>query len=109
MCKIPDIHDTELLFRYVSYSIESLKRIVENQGGMTFIPELATVNISPEYEDMIKTIEEPVPVREISAAYLKTTGIKRMVQILLDTINDSIPSRMKTRPRLEPLDTKLRL
>ncbi len=109
MCKIPDIDDTELSFRYVSYSIESLKRIVENQGGMTFIPELATVNISPEYEDMIKTIEEPVPVREISAAYLKTTGIKRMVQILLDTINDSIPSRMKTRPRLEPLDTKLRL
>ncbi len=109
MCKIPDIHDTELLFRYVSYSIESLKQIVENQGGMTFIPELATVNISPEYEDMIKTIEEPVPVREISAAYLKTTGIKRMVQILLDTINDSIPLRMKTRPRLEPLDTKLRL
>ena len=36
MCKIPDINDTELSFRYVSYSIESLKRIVENQGRDDF-------------------------------------------------------------------------
>ena len=76
---------------------------------MTFIPELATVNISPEYEDMIKTIEEPVPFREISAAYLKTTGLKKMVQILLETIVESIPSRMKAKPGLKPLDPKLRL
>lgn len=108
-CKIPDQKNTGLLFRYVSYSIESLKRIVENQGGMTFIPELATVNVPPDYEDMIKTIEEPTPFREISAAYLKTTGLKKTVQLLLDTIKENLPAHLRTKPGLKPLDTKLRL
>ena len=44
-------------FTYRSNSIESLRRIVESKSGMTFIPELATIEIPVEYEDFVKEIE----------------------------------------------------
>jgi LysR family hydrogen peroxide-inducible transcriptional activator len=109
ICKIPESHETDLPFRYSSYSIESLKRIVEFQGGMTFIPELATMNIPSDNEDMIKAIEDPAPVREISAAYLKATGLKKTARILLDVLLSRIPPRMKQKPEIKPLNTMLQL
>lgn len=109
ICKIPESHETDLPFRYSSYSIESLKRIVEFQGGMTFIPELATMNIPSDNEDMIKAIEDPAPVREISAAYLKATGLKKTARVLLDVLLSRIPPRMKQNPEIKPLNTMLRL
>ncbi|MCW0482398.1 LysR family transcriptional regulator [Gaoshiqia sediminis] len=109
ICQIPDRKETELSFRYISYSIESIKRIVENQGGMTFLPELATINIPEVYEDMVKEIGEPTPIREISAAYLKSTGLKRIAQLLLEVISENIPTRMKQKPVIKPLDTKLKI
>lgn len=107
ICKIPDIKESDFSFRYISYSIESLKRMVETHGGMTFIPELATMNVPAEYEDMVKTLDEPVPFREISIAYLKTTGLKKSVEILANLITESVPPRMRTRPASRPVSIKL--
>jgi LysR family hydrogen peroxide-inducible transcriptional activator len=82
---------------------------VEFQGGMTVIPELATVNIPSENENMVKAILEPVPVREISAAYLKATGLKKNAQLLLQVIASQLPERMRKKPDVKPLNTRLRL
>ena len=94
-------------FIYSSYSIESLKRIVEFYGGVTFIPELSTTNIPSENENMIKRLTSPVPVREISAAWLKTTGFKKNARILTDIILSQIPTRMKKRPLSKPVPTNM--
>ena len=107
VCSIPSFELAKSNFRYISSSIESLKRIVETQGGITFIPELATLNVSSEYEDLIKSIESPVPYREISLAYLKTSGIKKLVKAFVDVILESVPQRMKVKPATPPLETKL--
>jgi len=108
-CQLQDLRNSDLPFQYISNSIESLKRIVENQGGMTFIPELATSNIPAEFEMMIKDIAAPTPTREISAAYLKTTGLKRTAKALIDVLKTTIPTRMQQKPKTEPLDTKIRV
>ncbi|MFW5832321.1 MAG: LysR substrate-binding domain-containing protein, partial [Prolixibacteraceae bacterium] len=50
---------------YKSSSIESLRRIVENKNGVTFIPEHATVNIPSDFEEMVKEFSDQQPVREI--------------------------------------------
>ena len=94
-------------FVYSSYSIESLKRIVELYGGVTFIPELSTTNVSSENESMIKKLSSPVPTREISAAWLKTTGFKKNARILSDIILSQIPTRMKKRPLTKPTPTSM--
>ncbi|WP_372775569.1 LysR family transcriptional regulator [Mangrovibacterium sp.] len=108
VCRIPDYSESDAPFRYLSNSIESLKRIVENQGGLTFIPELATSNIPAEYETMIKEIESPTPMREISACYLKTTGYKKMAQVFVEVLLQNIPARMKQKPSQPPLATNIR-
>ena len=74
---------------------------------MTFIPELATLNVPSEFEDLIKPFEDPVPTREISFVYLKSSGLKKLVRALMEVILDTIPKRMKEQPLLNPLDTKL--
>jgi LysR family hydrogen peroxide-inducible transcriptional activator len=98
VCSIPSFEATKSNFRYISSSIESLKRIVEAQGGITFIPELATLNVSSEYEDLIKPLQAPAPFREISLVYLKTSGIKKLVKAFVDVVLESIPHRMKVKP-----------
>ncbi|WP_299583308.1 hydrogen peroxide-inducible genes activator [uncultured Sunxiuqinia sp.] len=108
LCTIPAFDAVSYPFRYVSSSIESLKRIVESQGGLTFIPELATLNVPSEYEDLVKRLEAPVPYREISLVYLKSTGEKKLVKAFTEVILDTIPKRMKKKPSVTaPLDTKL--
>jgi len=109
VCQMQDLNNSDLPFQYVSNSIESLKRIVENQGGMTFIPEMATSNVPVEYENMIKQIAAPTPTREISAAYLKSTGLKKTAQAFLDVLVSKIPPRMLHKPGTPSIDTKIRL
>lgn len=108
VCSLPSLSESDLSFRYLSNSIESLKRIVENQGGLTFIPELASSNIPAEYEPMVKDIEAPVPTREISACYLKTTGYKKSARAFVEVLLEKIPSRMKQKPNEKPIDTAIR-
>ena len=83
---------------YLSESIESLSRIVEISGGMTFLPELATLQVSSEKEDMIKEIKGHVPVREISLVTSRLNRSSRLINFFLETALDVIPKRMKIKP-----------
>ncbi len=103
--KKPDEHNLV----YKSNSIESLRRIVENQNGITFIPELATINIPSELEDLIKEIEGDQPVREISLATVKNMARERQVNALKKTILKTIPKRMTVKPDGWVVDTQLQV
>lgn len=95
--------------RYISSSIESLRRIVESKNGATFIPELATISIPVELEDMIKPISEPTPYREISLTLSRLHSKEKLVQAFKETILKNIPDRMKRKPDGVGLDTKIRI
>lgn len=99
-----------LQFDYSSSSIEATKRIVENYGGIAFLPELATRNNIPfEFKKMIKPIKGDVSTREISIAYTKTIGMKRIGVNFVDVIIDNMPEHMQEKPVQNPLDTRLKL
>jgi LysR family hydrogen peroxide-inducible transcriptional activator len=93
---------------YLSNSIESLCRIVENSGGITFIPEMATLSVSPEKEQMIKEIVGTPPVREISLATTRISKSDRLIEFLLGEALKVIPKRMLANPVEKTLDTGLR-
>jgi LysR family hydrogen peroxide-inducible transcriptional activator len=95
--------------RYVSSSIESLRRIVESKNGATFIPELATISIPAELEEMVISISEPSPFREISLALSRLHSKERLVQVFKETVLRAIPDRMKRKPTGTGLDTKIRI
>ena len=92
---------------YHSNSIESLRRIVEYKRGLTFIPELATINIPAEQEELIKEIVPNEPVREISLITAKRFAKERQVNALQEVIKSSIPARMVKKPQKGIVDTRL--
>lgn len=93
---------------YLSNSIESLCRVVEQSGGITFIPEMATLSVAPDKEHMIKEIVGNRPVREISLVTSKISRHERLVRLFVDVALQNIPRRMKERPKFKSLDTNLR-
>lgn len=95
--------------RYVSNSIESLRRIVESKNGTTFIPELAIISIPAELEEMVIPIAAPVSFREIRVVLSRLHSKERLVQVFKKTVLANIPERMKHKPEGEKLDTKIRM
>ena len=94
---------------YNSNSIESLRRIVESRKGMTFIPELATLEIPADKEEMIKSIKGQAPVREISLATSKAFTKRKLTTALVEVALSMLPGYMKQKPNAWVVDTELNL
>lgn len=94
---------------YNSNSIESLRRIVESRKGMTFIPELATLEIPADKEEMIKTIKGQAPVREISLATSKAFTKRKLTDAMVRVALSTLPDYMKHKPQTWVVDTELNL
>ena len=109
ICKIDNQKKTSQNLVYRSSSIESLRRIVENKNGITFIPELATINIPSEQEDLIREFEGEQPVREISLVTPKNYAKERQVAALKEIIVKSIPRRMLEKPEGFIADTLIQI
>ncbi|WKN29729.1 LysR substrate-binding domain-containing protein [Porifericola rhodea] len=92
-------------FTYQSSSISSLMRIVEHQGGVTFVPELATLGLSAEQENMLKPIKGDKVVREISLIRSRFFHKQRALDKLQQLILENIPSHMKQAKQQEIVDS----
>lgn len=86
-------------YRYESGNVETLRRMVEKNGGMAVLPELATLEFTEDQVENIRYFEDPEPVREIS---LVTTGhFVRMsvLQSLMDEILELVPEKMRVQKK----------
>lgn len=100
-CAIQKIASTEKHFEYAAGSIETLKRFVDANGGLTLLPELATYDISDAQKNMLRYFKSPAPVREVSLVTLKTFNKRRLISILKSTILENIPAQMKQEKKVE--------
>jgi LysR family transcriptional regulator, hydrogen peroxide-inducible genes activator len=108
-CAMADkLHESQNLI-YLSNSIESLCHIVERGRGMTFIPELATLSVSPDKEDLIKEIEGNQPIREISMATSRLAKSDRLTRYFLEVALKAIPQRMRQKPKEQLLDPNIKI
>ena len=92
ICQNPGV-DSPVKFK--SGSLEALKRIVDKQGGMTLLPELATYNLSPEDKKQLKWFKEPKPVREVSLVTHRSFLKKRLTEALYKAIKESLPMELQ--------------
>ncbi|MBG9377487.1 LysR family transcriptional regulator [Panacibacter sp. DH6] len=100
-CAIQKIASTEKHFEYSAGSIETLKRFVDTNGGITLLPELATYDISDTQKNMLRYFKSPAPVREISLVTLKTFNKRRLINILKNTILENIPEQMLQKKKVD--------
>lgn len=95
LCALQKDASIEKHFDYAAGSIETLKRFVEKNDGITLLPELATLDMSSAKKNMLRYFKNATPVREISMVTLKTFTKTRLVHILKESIADNIPLTLK--------------
>ena len=86
---------THKKFYYEGSSLESLKTIIQLQGGITLLPELAVVDLLQKEAKCIKEIHNPNAVREVSMVISKSFAKKSLIEKLIVEIQNAIPSQMK--------------
>lgn len=81
-------------FEYRAGSIESLRRMVEMNEGITVLPELSVLDMEAKKKKMIRPFKKPQPMREVSLITHRDFVKKRMIQALGDTILESVPEKI---------------
>ncbi len=82
-------------FEYEAGSVETLRRMVELNDGITILPELSTMGMIKKQTELIRTFKDPAPVREVSIVTHRDFVKKRLVEILKKTILASLPDKIK--------------
>ena len=95
ICQPPD--STTSQFKFQSGSLEALKKIVDRHGGITLLPELATIDMSELEQESLRWFKEPKPVREVSLVTHRSFLKRKMTEALFNEIMDSIPNDLKSK------------
>ena len=75
-------------------SIETFMRIVENGQGVTFIPELATMQLTPTQKELVRPFAIPIPTREVVMATSKAFVRQSLLDMIVGQIRNSVPEKM---------------
>ena len=75
-------------------SIETFMRIVENGQGVTFIPELATMQLTPTQKELVRPFAIPIPTREVVMATSKVFVRQSLLNMIVGQIRNSVPEKM---------------
>lgn len=81
-------------FEYEAGSVETLRRMVELNDGITILPELSTMGMMQKQKELIRVFKHPAPVREISIVTHRDFVKKRLVDVLKKTILASLPEKI---------------
>lgn len=74
------------LFTFRSGSIETLIRMVERNGGITILPELAARELPPEKKRFLRSFRDPAPYREVRIVTNRQEVKARLVDALSEEI-----------------------
>ena len=83
-------------FEYEAGSLETLRRMVEINDGITILPELATLDLTDDQKKCVRHFSLPKPVREVSIITHRDFVKKRLVEALKASILISIPEKVKS-------------
>lgn len=84
---------------YEAGSIETLKKMVDANNGITILPELALKELSAKDQKFVRHFRPQVPVREISIVTYRHFVKQRIVDILKEEVCNSVPQEMLTAKR----------
>lgn len=82
-------------FEYEAGSIETLKRMVEVNDGITILPELATMELPAKQQQLLRNFKKPVPMRQVSLVVHRDFIKKRLLEILKKEIIAAVPEKIQ--------------
>ena len=91
-------------FEYNTGSVETLKRMVEQNNGATILPELALADMSEKQMERVHYFKSPEPAREVSIVIQKNFLKRRIIEALKNEILELVPKRMRTKKKKEVME-----
>jgi LysR family hydrogen peroxide-inducible transcriptional activator len=91
-------------FEYNTGSVETLKRMVDQNNGATILPELALADLNDKQLDRVRYFRSPEPAREVSIVIQRNFLKRRMIEALKNEILEFVPKRMKSKKKKEVID-----
>lgn len=82
-------------FEYQAGSLETLKRMVERNQGITILPEMATIDFEERQTNLIRQFASPAPVREVSLVTHKNYSKMGVIKALKEAIEAAVPENMR--------------
>lgn len=86
-------------FRYESSNVETLRRMVDKNGGLTILPEMATTEFDEDRIENVRYFVEPEPVREISLVTNDHFVHFSILQSMMDEILKLVPEKMRVQKK----------
>jgi LysR family hydrogen peroxide-inducible transcriptional activator len=105
-CELQKTAAYEKHFDYETGSIETLKRFVEKNQGITLLPELATLDMGAAQKQMLRYFKNPAPAREVSIVTLKSFVKVKLIEIFKDEILRSLPPSVKKKKNQQLMEIK---
>ncbi|MET0636381.1 MAG: hydrogen peroxide-inducible genes activator [Chitinophagaceae bacterium] len=95
LCELRKISRENSHFDYEAGSIETLRRMVELNDGITIIPELATLDLPEREARLIRRFRKPSPMREVSIVVHRNLVKKKLIGVLRQEILLTIPDKIR--------------
>ena len=95
LCNLKKRRNSPSIFSFEAGSIDTLIKIVDDNDGLTVIPEMATYDLSEQQKKNVRPFKDATPVREISLITRKEFIRERLIGIVIDEIKNAIPVSLK--------------
>lgn len=99
LCSFKGASNEELPFHFEAGSLETLMNIIDKEGGITLIPELAAVEMSETRTDHVRHFADVTPLREVSLVYSRHFAKNKLVELLWREIVSSMPRELLNKAR----------
>jgi LysR family hydrogen peroxide-inducible transcriptional activator len=95
LCELKKMSRETSHFEYEAGSIETLRRMVELNDGITIIPELATLDMPIRQTQLIRHFRKPVPMREVSLVVHRNFVKEKLIEVLKEEILQKVPDKIR--------------
>ena len=95
LCELQKISRENSHFDYEAGSIETLRRMVELNDGITILPELATLDMPASQRQLIRYFKKPSPMREVSLVVHRDLVKQRLIDVMKQEILATVPEKVR--------------
>ncbi len=99
LCSYLGTTQSELPFHFEAGSLETLMNIIDHEGGITLIPELAKATMSQKRAYNVKNFTNIKPLREVSLVYSRHFAKHKLINLLWREIKESVPKELQDETR----------
>ena len=99
LCSYLGTTDSQLPFHFEAGSLETLMNIVDHEGGLTLIPELAKATMSKKRAYNVKHFTNIKPLREVSLVYSRHFAKHKLINLLWNVMREAVPKELQAAER----------